>query len=114
MLLVFLQLVVFLKLNKFLKPSIEAGAKALNGITLDENLAGKNPNPTAKGAYPIASLTWILAYETGNGRNTKAIKKSLNTLLSDEYQDKAPSLGFVPLKGDILQKSRAAVKKIGR
>ncbi len=100
--------------GEFLKPSVEAGAKALNGITLDENLAGKNPNPTAKGAYPIASLTWILAYETGNGRNTKAIKKSLNTLLSDEYQDKAPSLGFVPLKGDILEKSRAAVKKIGR
>ena len=100
--------------GEFLKPSVEAGAKALNGITLDENLAGKNPNPTAKGAYPIASLTWILAYEKGNGRNTKAIKKSLSTLLSDEYQDKAPTLGFVPLKGDILNKSRAAVKKIGR
>jgi phosphate transport system substrate-binding protein len=100
--------------GEFLKPSVEAGAKALNGITLDENLAGKNPNPTAKGAYPIASLTWILAYEKGNGRNTKAIKKSLSTLLSDEYQDKAPTLGFVPLKGDILDKSRAAVNKIGR
>ena len=62
----------------------------------------------------FASLTWILAYEIGNGRNIKAIKKSLNTLLSDEYQDKAPSLGFVLLKGDILEKSRAAVKKIGR
>ena len=100
--------------GEFLKPSVEAGAKALNGITLDENLAGKNPNPTAKGAYPIASLTWILAYEEGNGRNTKAIKQAFNTLLSDEYQDKAPSLGFVPLKGDILEKSRAAVKRIGK
>ena len=100
--------------GEFLKPSVEAGAKALNGITLDENLAGKNPNPTAKGAYPIASLTWILAYEKGNGWNTRAIKKSLSTLLSDEYQDKAPTLGFVPLKGDIREKSRAAVKKIGK
>lgn len=100
--------------GEYLKPSTESGAKALNGITLDENLAGKNPNPKAKGAYPIATLTWILAYEKGNGRNTKAIKKSLSTLLSDEYQDKAPTLGFVPLKGDILEKSRAAVKKIGR
>ena len=27
---------------------------APNGITLDESLAGKNPNPTAKGPYPIA------------------------------------------------------------
>ena len=100
--------------GEFLKPSVEAGALALNGIELDENLAGKNPNPTAKGAYPIATLTWILAYENGNGRNTKAIKTSLSTLLSDEYQDKAPSLGFVPLKGDILEKSRAAVERIGK
>jgi len=100
--------------GEYVKPTVEAGAKALNGITLDENLAGKNPNPKAKGAYPIASLTWILAYEEGNGRNTKAIKEAFNTLLSDEYQDKAPSLGFVPLKGDILEKSRAAVKRIGK
>ena len=100
--------------GEYVKPTVEAGAKALNGITLDENLAGKNPNPTAKGAYPIASLTWILAYEEGNGRNTKAIKQAFNTLLSDEYQDKASSLGFVPLKGDILEKSRAAVKRIGK
>ena len=98
----------------FVKPSVDAGAKALNGIELDENLAGTNPNPTAEGAYPIATLTWVLAYETGNGRNTEAIKTTLSTLLSDEYQDKAPKLGFVPLKGDILEKSRAAVERIGK
>ena len=100
--------------GEFLKPTTEAGAKALNGIKLDKNLAGKNPNPKAKGAYPIATLTWILAYETGNGRNTKAVQESLNYLLSDKAQAKAPSLGFVPLKGDILAKSRAAVKRIGK
>ena len=98
--------------GEYLKPSTESGAKALNGIELDENLAGKNPNPKAKGAYPIATLTWILAYEKGNGRNTKAIQKSLNYLLSDKAQAKAPSLGFVPLKGEILKKSRPAVKRI--
>ena len=77
--------------GEFLKPSVEAGAKTLNSITLDENLAGKNPNPTAKGAYPIASLTWILAYEKGNGRNTKAIKQVFNTLLSDCLLYTSPS-----------------------
>ena len=35
-------------------------------------------------------------------------------LFSDEYQDKASSLGFVLLKGNILEKSRDALKKIGR
>ncbi len=100
--------------GEFVTPNTESGAIALNGINLDKNLAGKNPNPTAKGAYPIATLTWILAYEKGNGRNTKAIQNTFYKLLSDEYQDKASALGFVPLKGDILEKSRAAVKKIGR
>tara|TARA_B100000085_G_scaffold241774_1_gene232744 strand:- start:14 stop:976 length:963 start_codon:yes stop_codon:yes gene_type:complete len=102
------------KLGDFVLPSVDAGAKALNGIELDENLAGTNPNPEAEGAYPIATLTWILAYETGNGKNTDAIKTALSTLLSDEYQDKAPKLGFVPLKGNILEKSRAAVERIGK
>ena len=102
------------KLGDFVLPSVDAGAKALNGITLDENLAGTNPNPEVEGAYPIATLTWILAYETGNGKNTDAIKTALSTLLSDEYQDKAHKLGFVPLKGDILEKSRAAVERIGK
>jgi len=100
--------------GEFVTPNTEAGAIALNGINLDKNLAGKNPNPTAKGAYPIATLTWILAYEKGNGRNTNAIQDTFYKLLSDEYQDKASALGFVPLKGEILNKSRAAVKKIGR
>ena len=100
--------------GEYLQPTTEAGAIALNGIQLDKNLAGNNPNPKAKGAYPIATLTWILAYETGNGRNTDAIRDSLNYLLSDKAQAKAPSLGFVPLKGDILSKSRAAVKRVGK
>ena len=99
--------------GEFLKPSTKAGTTALNGIKLDQNLAGRDPNPTTRGAYPIATLTWILAYKNGNGTKTKAIQDALNYLLSDEAQSKAPGLGFIPLKGNILNKSLEAVKKIG-
>jgi phosphate transport system substrate-binding protein len=102
------------KNGEFITPSIESGALALNGITLDENLAGTNPNPTAEGAYPIATLTWVLAYETGNGSKTEAVKDTFKTLLSTEYQEKASVLGYVPLRGDILEKSRAAVERISK
>ena len=102
------------KNGEFVKPSVEAGAIALNGIQLDENLAGTNPNPEAKGAYPIATLTWVLAYETGNGSKTTAIKETLRRLLSDEYQTKATRLGYVSLEGGILEKSRAAVERISK
>ncbi|MGB0826076.1 MAG: phosphate ABC transporter substrate-binding protein PstS [Synechococcus sp.] len=102
------------KSGEFLQPSVEAGAKALNGIELDQYLAGSNPNPEAAGAYPIATLTWVLAYKTGNGKDAKVVQDAFNYMLSDAAQNKAPSLGFVPLKGDILAKSKAAVKKIGK
>jgi len=100
------------KNGEFIKPSVESGSIALNGIKLDENLAGTDPNPEAKGAYPIATLTWVLAYETGNGRKTQAVKETFRKLLSDEYQEKASVLGYVPLRGDILEKSREAVERI--
>ena len=102
------------KSGEFLKPSVAAGARALNGISLDKDLAGKNPNPSAKGAYPIATLTWVLAYKTGNGANAAVVKEAFNYMLSDAAQSKAPSLGFVPLKGEILAKAKAAVNKIGQ
>ena len=102
------------KSGEYMKPSYTTGAKALNGIKLDADLAGTNPNPSAKGAYPIATLTWVLAYKTGNGAKTDAIKKALNYMLSTKAQAQADDLGFVPLKGDILGKARAAVNKIGQ
>jgi len=101
------------KNGEYVTPSVESGSLALNGITLDENLAGTDPNPAAEGAYPISTLTWILAYETGNGSKTEAIKTTLSTLLSENYQEKASVLGYVPLRGDILQKARDAVQRIG-
>ena len=102
------------KSGEYVKPSFTTGAKALNGIKLDADLAGTNPNPSAKGAYPIATLTWVLAYKTGNGANTDAIKKAFNYMLSNKAEAQADDLGFVPLKGDILSKARAAVNKIGQ
>jgi len=48
------------------------------------------------------------------GSNTKAIQDTFYKLLSDEYQDKAPALGFDPLKGEILKKSIEDVGRIGR
>ena len=50
----------------------------------------------------------------GNSMNTEAYQESFNYLLSDKVQAKAPFLGFVFVTGDILSKSRAAVKRIDK
>ena len=100
------------KSGEFVLPSYASGAKALNGIVLDKNLAGQDPNPAAKGAYPIATLTYLLAYKTGNGSKTDAIKETLNYILSDKAQALADDLGYVPLKDGIQAKAQAAVNQI--
>ena len=101
------------KAGKFVLPSATSGAAALNGITLDANLAGENPNPAGASSYPISTLTWILAYKTGNGAKANDIQKALNYALSAKAQMIADDLGYVPLAGSILNKSRIAVKRIG-
>ena len=100
------------KSGEFVLPSYASGAKALNGIVLDKNLAGQDPNPAARGAYPIATLTYLLAYKTGNGSKTDAIKETLNYILSDKAQALADDLGYVPLKDGIQAKAQSAVNQI--
>lgn len=102
------------KAGQFVLPTAKSGAIALNGIKLDSNLAGENPNPTASGAYPISTLTWVLAYKTGNGANAPAIREALNYMLSGKAQLISDDLGYVPLSGSILNRSRIAVKRISQ
>ncbi|MFZ9342932.1 MAG: phosphate ABC transporter substrate-binding protein PstS [Candidatus Nanopelagicaceae bacterium] len=102
------------KAGKFVLPTAAAGSAALNGIKLDANLAGENPNPAGATAYPISTLTWILAYKTGNGANTDVIRKALNYALSTKAQSLADDLGYVPLSGSILNRARIAVNRIGQ
>ena len=102
------------KAGKFVLPTAASGSVALNSIKLDANLAGENPNPAGVNAYPISTLTWILAYKTGNGTKTKDIRAALNYILSNKAQMIADDLGYVPLSGSILNRSRLAVQRIGQ
>lgn len=102
------------KAGKFVLPTAASGAAALNGIKLDANLAGENPNPAGANSYPISTLTWVLAYKTGNGAKTADIRKALNYALSSKAQMIADDLGYVPLSGSILNKARIAVNRIGQ
>ena len=100
------------KAGKFVLPSLNSGAAALNNIVLDSNLAGEDPNPAGAESYPISTLTWILAYKDGNGMKAGTIRKAMMYILGPG-QNVADELGYVPLRGSILKQSKAAVAKIG-
>lgn len=103
------------KAGNYVGPSAATGFAALNGIELDPvTLAGENPNPSAPKAYPISTLTWILAYKTGNGEKTDDIRSAINYMLSSKAQMIADDLGYVPLAGSVLNKARIKVKQISQ
>jgi len=87
--------------------SAETSAAGLSKIVLDDKLRGADANPAGENAYPIVSLTWILAYP--EAPKNAAVKDTLRYMLSEEAQSKSDSLGYVPLPEDLRQKALAAV-----
>ena len=96
------------KAGNFVKADAETSAAGLAQIVLDDKLRGADPNPAGANAYPIVSLTWILAYP----ESKTGVKETLRYMLSEKAQATSDSLGYVPLPEDLRQKSLAAVDSI--
>ena len=96
------------KEGNYVKASAETSAAGLSKIILDDQLRGADANPAGANAYPIVSLTWILAYpESKDG-----VKETLQYMLSEESQAKSDALGYVPLPEELRQKALTAVESI--
>ncbi len=101
------------KAGKFVLPDASSGAAALNNIKLDERLGGEDCNPEGDGSYPIVAFTWILAFESGQGKEkAEAVRTFLLWALEEERQQQAAELGFVPLSGDVLKRAKEQVARI--
>ena len=96
------------KAGNFVKANAETSAAGLAQIVLDDKLRGADPNPAGANAYPIVSLTWILAYP----ESKTGVKETLRYMLSEKAQAQSDSLGYVPLPESLRQKALAAVDTI--
>ena len=96
------------KAGNFVTANSETSAEGLAQIVLDDKLRGADPNPAGANAYPIVSLTWILAYPDSR----PGVKETLRYVLSKEAQGISDSLGYVPLPESLRQKSLTAVDQI--
>ena len=68
------------KAGNFVKANSETSAAGLAKIVLDDKLRGADPNPAGANAYPIVSLTWILAYP----ESKTGVKETLRYMLSEK------------------------------
>ena len=97
------------KAGNYVRANAETSAAGLSQIKLDSKLRGTDANPAGANAFPIVSLTWILAEP---GHKTDDVKAALRYMLSEDAQSKSDSLGYVPLPEDLRQKSLAAVESL--
>ena len=98
------------KAGNFVKANAETSAAGLGEIILDDQLRGADANPAGANAYPIVSLTWILAYP--EYEKNEAVKEVLRYALSSDQQSKADGLGYVPLPEKLRQQALDAVESL--
>ena len=96
------------KAGNYVTANAETSAAGLSQIVLDDQLRGADANPAGANAYPIVSLTWILAYP----ESKEGVKETLRYMLSEESQAKSDALGYVPLPEGLRQKALAAVESL--
>ena len=96
--------------GNFVKASAETASAGLGEIVLDSQLRGADANPAGANAYPIVSLTWILAYP--EYEKNEDVKATLRYMLAPEQQAKSDALGYVPLPEGLRQKALAAVETL--
>lgn len=98
------------KAGDFIVPTPDSAAKALSGVTIPEDFALSIPDPEAKEAYPIVSLTWLLFYSTPKDMvKGDTLKSFTKWALSAEGKTFATELGYIPLPEDVVTKVAAAL-----
>merc|ERR1712164_161882 len=83
--------------GNYMLPNSATGIAALEGIRAAEYKPLAISNPPGRDSYPLVAMSWVVAYENGNGVNTDALKQTFNYMLSNPAQSQADNLGYVPL-----------------
>jgi phosphate transport system substrate-binding protein len=100
--------------GEFVKASLEsttaAAAEAAKSMPADFRVS--IANAPGKGAYPIASFTWLLLYENPKDKaRAKTMVEFLTWALADG-QKFAADLGYAPLPREVVTLEMAQLKKI--
>jgi len=101
------------KVGEFVTASTDSGTATLATTQFPANLLRAWPSdPDVKGAYPIATFTWILLYKKyDNAPVGEAVKKFVTFGLT-EGQKFAEELGYIPLPKEIVEKGLEALKTV--
>jgi phosphate transport system substrate-binding protein len=99
--------------GEFVKASLESVTVAAGSVKeMPDDFRVSITNAPGKGAYPIASFTWLLVpAEWGDATKEKAFVDFLNWMV-DKGQTMTSSLAYAPLPKNVAAKVKARIKDI--
>lgn len=100
------------KPGDFVTASLDSVTAAAASVSMPDDFRVSITNAEGKGAYPIASFTWMLFYQNPDDKQSaRAMVGFMKWALSDGQQFAAP-LGYAPLPQSVVQKELQALEKI--
>ena len=98
--------------GKFIAPTPDNASKALGAAEINDDLTYDPLNADAKGAYPITSPTWILAYQDqADQAKAETLKAYLRYVLTTG-QASAKDLLYAPLPEELASKAVDQIDQI--
>ncbi|MEM8602810.1 MAG: phosphate ABC transporter substrate-binding protein PstS [Cyanobacteria bacterium P01_H01_bin.121] len=98
--------------GNYVQPSLVTTAAALADVELPADLRVFVPDPPGADAYPIATYSWLLAYQQYEDANLAANLKAILKWSLTEGQQFSEELGYVPLPKAVVERTMAAVESI--
>jgi phosphate transport system substrate-binding protein len=100
--------------GEFVAPSSASAAKNLASQTNinAKGLVQLDYNLKVPGAYPVSIFSYALARTDGRGPNGLGVRQFLDYTIQKCGPSKAASLGYVPVAGKVLAKSRELVQLV--
>jgi phosphate transport system substrate-binding protein len=95
-------------------PSAESTTAAATGVSYPDDLKFSLINSKSKGAYPIATATWILLAQSQKKNPTvgSALVRWMQWALQKDQQAEVADLGYAPLPSDLQSLAVKAVSSV--
>ncbi|BDG09330.1 phosphate ABC transporter substrate-binding protein PstS [Anaeromyxobacter paludicola] len=94
----------------FVKPSIQSTSEAAAGVKMPADYRVSITNATGKGAYPIASFTYLLVYRDQHDAAKGAALVNFLNWAVHEGQAAAAPLDYAPLPKKVVDEVTATIK----
>jgi phosphate transport system substrate-binding protein len=100
------------KSGQFVTATLQSVTAAASGVAMPDDFRVSITNPDGKDAYPIASFTWLLLYQSPTDKERARVMVDFLKWAITDGQKFAPDLGYAQLPQPVVDKEMAAIGRV--